>query len=252
MEFFCPECMGTLQFVSAETARCPLDGREYRILFSRIPLVAAPVAPSIAPAKLTEEAKCAFHPGQEAFYLCRSCGVPLCVTCSFPQGDDTHLCPTCVLKPQPVAATPPIKGIMCVQHPTVAAVQLCNVCGAGVCATCDFAQPGEIHVCPRCMTASRDELAPKRKKLMIWSYVLAIWCTFGMAVLFSGAVAGEQSLAALVGYAIFIPSLIGTALGFSAVDRRLVNPISLWIAAIWNGLLLVIYLVLIFIGLSMR
>lgn len=155
-------------------------------------------------------------------------------------------------KKQATVKTLPI-GLMCVQHPTVSAAQRCKICGTGMCATCDFLLPGGVHVCPVCMSAPRDTLSPKRKKMMVWSYVLAVWSTLGMGVLFSGALANSkegEAIAGLVGTAIFIPSIVGTAVGFGALDRRLHNPLALWIAAIWNGLFLAIYLVLIFIGLG--
>jgi hypothetical protein len=256
MEMFCPECMGALVFKDNQSVRCSLDGKEYRVLFSRFRPDVFSGGPAVsAPVQLTEETRCAQHPNLEAFYLCRDCGTPLCVTCAFPQEDGKQLCPDCASgkKPQAPMARLIAAGIMCVQHPRVNAVQQCKACGAGVCATCDFLLPGGVHVCPTCMSAPRDKLGRKRKKMLIWAYALAVWSTLGMAFLFSGALAGSkdgEAIANLLGFGIFIPSIVGTSLGCGALDRRLNNPMSLWIAAIWNGILLAIYLILIFIGMS--
>ncbi|MBN1918371.1 MAG: hypothetical protein JW889_10700 [Verrucomicrobia bacterium] len=80
---------------------------------------------------------------------------------------------------------------------------------------------------------------------MAVSYVLAIWCTLGLAVLFSGLLAEQvetekdlQALGVVIWWLIMVPSLIGTALSVSTFDRRLGNPPSVWVAAIWNGLIL--------------
>jgi hypothetical protein len=59
----------------------------------------------------------------------------------------------------------------------------------------------------------------------------------------------EEAIGFAMAFMIFIPSLIGTALGFAAIDRRLSNPFSVWIAAIWNGIILGIYVLLCIIGL---
>jgi hypothetical protein len=47
---------------------------------------------------------------------------------------------------------------------------------------------------------------------------------------------------------VLLPAIIGMGLGFSAVDRRLVNPPVLWIATIWNILIVGGFLLLCLIG----
>jgi hypothetical protein len=82
------------------------------------------------------------------------------------------------------------EGIMCAQHPKVQAVQQCRRCGGFMCATCDFAFPGDLHFCPTCVSRGDEGLSGKRKKFMIWSFVLAAWSTVGMTCLVSGASCG--------------------------------------------------------------
>ena len=53
----------------------------------------------------------------------------------------------------------------------------------------------------------------------------------------------------LFAFLIFIPSLIGTGLGIGSLDKRLGNPPSVWIAAIWNSLISAAFVGLVFIGL---
>jgi len=40
--------------------------------------------------------------------------------------------------------------------------------------------------------------------------------------------------------------------GFGTIDRQLNNPISLWIAAIWNGVLALGFVLMMIVGLMMR
>jgi hypothetical protein len=126
-----------------------------------------------------------------------------------------------------------------------------------MCGTCDFALPGGVHICPTCAAAPKTNLSPRRKKLMIWSYILAGLATVGMAIVFSGALAGmadNKSDAAALGGIVMIftllPSIIGTCLGFSAMDKRLPTPIGLWIATIWNGIILACFGLLMIIGMA--
>jgi len=81
--------------------------------------------------------------------------------------------------------------------------------------------------------------------LMIGAYVTAGCSTLALAVLVSGVlkeVANDRSevaaLALLLVGLIVVPSVAGTAMGFSAMDRRLPTPMALWIATIWNAIIL--------------
>jgi len=124
-----------------------------------------------------------------------------------------------------------------------------------MCATCDFALPGGIHLCPACATKPQATLGAKRKVVLVWSLVLAVWCTIGLALVFLGAFAGnknnEEALGVLLVLIVLIPAMVGMSLGMGAIDRRLTNPHILWVATIWNGVIIVIFILLCIIGLFM-
>jgi len=137
------------------------------------------------------------------------------------------------------------------------AVKRCRECRKAICSTCDFAFPGGVHLCPACATSASKKLSPNRKKLVIWAYGLAIWGTLGMAVIFSGALAESvdsqsdlEAFEMVMGWLVIIPALIGCALGFACLDKRLGNPPVIIVATVWNTILLAIWLVLIVIGLG--
>ena len=170
-----------------------------------------------------------------------------------------------VVEPPGNSSLPPLKtfqvrdGVMCAQHPQVKATQQCLYCGGFMCPTCDFSFPNEVHLCPKCASKSDDGLSPRRKKLLIWSFVLAAWTTIGMTCLVSGAFSGfadsKDDIAAL-GYALFLfvlaPGITGLALGVSAKHARLGNPPSIWIAITWNAILVASFIILDVIGLSKK
>jgi hypothetical protein len=159
--------------------------------------------------------------------------------------------------PPAVPESPSVRaGMMCVQHSQVQATQQCRRCGAFMCPTCDFSFPGGIHFCPICVSKTDDGLSSRRKKLMIWSYVLAAWSTVGMTCLVSGAMSGmartkEDRTALGLVLLIFVlgPAIAGLSLGMTA-KRKQANPATLWIAIVWNAILLSSYVVLTLIGLS--
>ncbi len=92
---------------------------------------------------------------------------------------------------------------------------------------------------------------------MIWSYVLATWSTVGMTCLVSGAMSGmartKEDQTAL-GWVLIIfvlgPAITGLSLGVTAKRKQASNPATLWIAIIWNAVLVASYVVLTLIGLS--
>src|SRR5215475_2051895 len=54
--------------------------------------------------------------------------------------------------PPAIPENPPVRvGITCVQHSKIQATEQCKRCGAFMCATCDFAFPGGVHLCPICV-----------------------------------------------------------------------------------------------------
>lgn len=125
-----------------------------------------------------------------------------------------------------------------------------------MCSTCTFDLPGGIKLCPTCATAT-PKLSPKRKKLLIASYVLAVWCTIMMAGLFGGIFSGfvtdkesQELFGLLLMVLLPLPSLIGVALAVSSMDRRLPNTIAMWIATAWNGIILTGFILLIIAGIA--
>jgi len=190
---------------------------------------------------------------------CLECGTKLDDTAPAGERDVTGLPKVAIPSAPPqISKTPPIRmGIMCAQHPNVQAVQQCRRCGGFMCATCDFAFPGDVHFCPTCVSRGDEGLSGKRKKFMIWSFVLAAWSTVGMTCLVSGAMRGmartkEDQIA--LGWVLIIfvlgPAITGLSLGMTAKRKQVSNPATLWIAIIWNAVLVVSFVVLMFIGLT--
>ena len=218
---------------------------------------------------------CLNHTAVPASARCDYCGVNICSTCNFVVppaasessvlniGRDTHACPNCVTtrgsRPPsglPQQTLPLPGGVMCTHHPDVNAVRRCGLCSATMCSTCDFELPGHFHLCPTCATTPQTALSPRRKKLIGFAYALAGWATLAIAVLFSGALGemfdhskeAQAVVGLLAGILIFVPTLGGTALSFSALDKRLGNPPVIWGAVIWNGVLLALWVVLSVVG----
>jgi len=268
MEMYCPECLGPMVTTDGKSARCTLHGGMYRILFWRegpraprrpvpdfVPAVDASApnpSPYASPAPAIRS--CAWHPAVHAPHTCAACLTSICETCSFTQPDGRRLCPDCAVPGPMFDAPSPLAGVVCSNHSEVQAVAKCHVCGRPVCATCDFAMPGNIHVCPNCASKRDPGLSKKRKGLLYWSYALAIWSTLAVALWFA-ALANMNAngpdvaaLGALIYLVAFIPSLIGTALGVGTFDRRLSNPASIWGAVIWNGAILSMLLLLTIVG----
>lgn len=252
----CPSCADSFRVPAGSLgrqARC-LCGNEFMITMAAPPAIppsvqiAAPVA-----AILT----CSFHPGVPATCACNRCRALICTTCGFAMGDGTMLCPTCAVSGAAGAAISTIApaGRRCQRHPEVAAAFLCRTCGASMCPTCDFVFPGNIHLCPTCATSTRRPMSSKRKALVGWALGMAAWSTIGMVLMFSGLLAREftnekdlQAFGVLIGALVGLPSLIGGGLGISSLDRRLGNPPIVWVTAIWNILLLSVWLLLVIIG----
>jgi hypothetical protein len=45
-----------------------------------------------------------------------------------------------------------------------------------------------------------------------------------------------------------LPSLIGVALGVSTMERRSPNSIAMWIATVWNGLIVAAFVLVFMLG----
>jgi hypothetical protein len=261
MELLCPECLAPLESRDGRTARCTTHGGEYQILFLRSPLPAPPRDGNAPPPVLAEGAMCAQHASISASYACNDCGTPICGTCAFDEPDGSHLCPDCARRrstfgpPRTTAAPPVPPGVCCVQHPGLPATAQCKTCGAFLCDTCKFELSGGMCVCPSCATTPRTQLSPKRKKMLIGSYALALWCTVVIGALFAGVFRemaatkeGEQALGLLFMLILLGPSIVGVSLGVGVMDRRLPNTIAMWLATAWNGLILGGFILLMIVG----
>lgn len=125
-----------------------------------------------------------------------------------------------------------------------------------MCATCDFALDGGLHLCPSCATKPRTTLGKKRKSARMWSFILAIGSTVGFIVATviagmrnTGTEVDAQMIGVLFSVFVLVPSICGLGIGLGAIDRRYSNPGSLWAAVIWNGIVLGGFLLLSVIGL---
>ncbi len=150
--------------------------------------------------------------------------------------------------PPPLPHAPPAElvGRMCQNHPQMPAAHLCQGCGAAVCITCDFALPGGVHLCPNCAVTPRGGLTGKRKGLLVWALLLAVVTTVGLGLVFSMPMDEEAAGAVFVG--LFITGVIGGALGISCFERRMGNPPIVWVAGIWNIVLLAVLVLLVIVG----
>jgi len=157
----------------------------------------------------------------------------------------------------PAAAYLPTRhlGVGCVQHPRVMAVANCENCGAPSCPTCDFVFPGKLHFCPVCIGEGTNKLSPRRKKYMIAAYALGVWSSLGLVALITGVAAGLADDAVgelIVGFGVILliglPAIIGTGLGMSAKRPGGPNPFPVWIALVWNALILGGFILLMILG----
>jgi hypothetical protein len=259
MQLICPECLGALECQDDQSARCTIHGGSYQILFARVPV------PSLV---AVDKTRCRQHPHLAAPFVCQHCGQAICDLCAFRDETGGTSCPECAPQHGATGSSHPaaadVKAMesvspdaRCVQHPHLAAVQQCKLCEAFMCATCDFILPGNVHLCPACAAAPRAALSPKRKKMLIASYALAVWSTVGMAALFAGVFGGmvqseadQQGLGLILLLFVLGPAIVGMALGLSTKDRRLANPPVLWIAIVWNTIIVGSFLLLVVIGVT--
>jgi hypothetical protein len=157
----------------------------------------------------------------------------------------------------PRPAAPHGLNIPCVQHPEVMAVARCRICSRGVCATCDFLLPGNVHACPACLeTEPSTALTPKRRAAMIIAMLIAGFCTLMFMLLMTGTLhrtfGASETTNLLVGNAILWPAIAGVVVALTALDRRLGNPAGVWVAVAWNAVNLSIFLLLMVVGLMQK
>lgn len=227
-------------------------------------------------------ATCLQHPEALAECVCARCQTAVCVECCYSLPDKSVCCKSCYhAEPKPTTSpasilpsTPPplrlatlqpvgqqafrpaatMPGQSCVQHPNVMSVARCQSCGVGSCRTCDFVFPGNLHYCPVCVASATNKLSPRRKKYLIAAYILAAWSSLGFVGFLGGAAAGLTEamgtgmLGMLFLLLVGLPAIIGTATGMSARRPGGPNSIAVWIALVWNALVLGGMVLLIIIG----
>ncbi len=223
---------------------------------------------------------CVRHPNVNADYTCATCGAPTCAVCVFSSATGVTYCPTCASSPSSpgtgvasfavaegasfavaeVAPPVPRSNLVeaaralaadqkCAQHPAVVAKNMCDACHAWMCETCEFTF-GTLHVCPRCAAAPPATVSDKRKNLAKAAYVAGAWSTVATVLLFVGNMGGRATEAenTAIGYLILVPTVAGLAMAWTTFEKRLPTPPFLRVPAYWNGAILAIYLLLIFIG----
>ena len=171
---------------------CPSCGRRYKIKSGHVGAKASCMCgdhfviedheppPEMLPGRgpSAVAGKCIQHPNSDAAYACGRCRGFVCDTCAFPQMDGSILCPECATSPvgldvsaptEAMSLVPMDDGAVCIRHVKVPAIRRCSQCNAAVCATCDFAFAGGIHLCPSCATSPQTRLSGKQKAYVGWS-----------------------------------------------------------------------------------
>ena len=220
---------------------------------------------------------CLKHPAVPGPFHCARCGNHFCVQCCFSMPDGTVHCRDCYAQEAstPVATatavpasplrmqtyTPAARheepigpGQGCVQHPDVRGVFACQFCGARSCSTCDFFFPPSMHVCPQCAASSGGALTPTRRKNMMGGLISGAIGTVLIAIAF-GATMMEMPAQEIIAGILFLVALLAAAIGAglatAAYKKTRSNTIGIWIAVVWNWLLIVSVLGLICAGLFM-
>jgi len=206
----------------------------------------------------------------------------MCDDCAVYSRDGLIICRTCQKKPQlsvaiapdpvedegeiplrEVVSAPPTRGIAnrsalyCALHPAVEAVHRCAECKSPICATCDFAFPGGIHLCPPCATNPKQKLTPGRRNKIMWSIGIGAACligSLGMIVLVR-TVGADREVLQMTGCMIMIfllVSVIGLVLGLTSFSRKTFNPAYIWVGVILNGLVVLLWSLLMVVGLMRR
>ena len=229
MATLCPKCGSTLKILNDAQAQCLGCDARFRIARpqsaqpSATDVSARPAAPTETPVSV------AFRPAESS---------DLGSTPLAPENKPALLSAS--------VANAPI-GVPCGNHPEMSASVRCVECSTPICSTCDFSFPGGVHLCPKCATSVSEHLGPKRKTGVVWSYILAGAATLFLALMSFALFAGEYGPGnetapfVLGGFAAII-ALIGALLSFSRMDNRLGNPPMIIGAAIWNSIIMVLWL----------
>lgn len=270
MDLICPDCRSALQMANTRTAVCAQHGGRFEVLFDRY-AVPAPAQVAAPATPLLDDTMCAAHLRQKAVGDCAACGKHICALCSFELNRQRY-CSDCAstqaaqqnramssglitldLSPAPSGAfrRTDAPSAPCANHPDNVSVARCRLCSKPVCATCDFAMPGGVHLCPSCVENSQSspEINPKRKKMSYIAIALAAWSTLMLVLMFSGAFnslftddEAGKGMDVLITNITLWPLLIGTGLAMSARDRKLKSTALMNVAVWWNGILASIFL----------
>lgn len=162
-----------------------------------------------------------------------------------------------LLNLQPARRESRMTGTMCAQHGEVEAVYRCRICASPMCITCDFALPGDMHVCPVCIEKEPSkELSSKRLILMIAGIACAFLGSLVLIVTVTGtfhrALGNSEGANMLIGNLMIWPAVAGMACSLAAYDRRLHNSFGIQVARIWNAVNLGIFLLFMVIGLMRK
>lgn len=82
--------------------------------------------------------------------------------------------------------------------------------------------------------------------------VMAGWVTLFLGVLLSGALeetVTDEAGAMIVGSLIMLPALVGIGLACGSLNKRAGNPPIVWVAVVWNAVMVAAWLLLCVIGL---
>jgi len=199
-----------------------------------------------------QNATCAGHNGRYQILFDRSLGAAQ-------PGTETAAAspePTVRIGDSQVEA-PQAGNVRCRQHPEVQAVARCRVCHAGVCATCDFLLPGNLHVCPGCLESEPStDVSPRRRHLAIGAIIIAVFTLMMYVLSMSGAFrrefGGSEAANMVLGNLMLWPAIAGMVMSLSSFDRRLGNSALIWTAVVWNAIDVGIFVLFMIIGLMMH
>ncbi len=146
---------------------------------------------------------------------------------------------------------------MCEIHPSAPAVAYCSKCCRWICATCDFAFAGDVHLCPDCAVTAGSTMSPSRAKMARWSLGLAIASTVSLVITFASSAMEQpgpsesEAVSSFVGGLSAVSSIVGFGLGMAARRRDAVNPALVKTAVSWSGAMMVIWFLLMIAGVLM-
>ena len=154
---------------------------------------------------------------------------------------------------------PPLRDLKCVNHGEVAAARRCGYCGSGICETCTFTFPGELHLCPTCATQPSPAVLARKKKFLVWAYVGAIFGTLTTlgSVLYGASVAvrrgqADEAVYGLLGWLMLASVGTGVACANLARTRGATSSWSLRAALIWNWALAALLVLFMIAGLMKK